>query len=139
MKTQATWRWVAPGLVYAVHDHQIAEHGGLDGIRDRGAVESALSKPENLALYAHPDAADLAAAYAFALVRNHGFVDGNKRTAWVMARLFLLDNLDHDWQFTFEPDEAISMMEALAAGQMDEKALAQWFRERIQKFPPHVS
>jgi len=136
MTSQATWRWVEPDLVYAVHDHQIAEHGGLDGIRDRGAVESALSKPENLALYAHPDAADLAAAYAFALARNHGFMDGNKRTAWVVARLFLLDN---GWQFTFEPEQAISMMESLAAGKVDETTLAQWFRERIQKFPPHVS
>jgi len=125
------WRWIEPTLVYAVHDHQIAEHGGLDGIRDQGAPESALVKPQNLALYAHPDAADLAAAYAFAIVRNHGFLDGNKRTAWVVARLFLLDN---GCQFTFDPDTAIAMMEQLAAGTVGEHELAQWFRENIQQF-----
>ena len=88
----AGWRWIDASLVYAIHDRQLAEHGGLDGIRDRGGVESALARPRNLAEYGEPDAAALAAAYAYGLLRNHGFADGNKRTAWVAARLFLADN-----------------------------------------------
>ena len=88
----ARWRWVEAGVAFAIHDFQIAEHGGSDGVRDGGAIESALMRPVNLALYAEPDAADLAASYAYGLARNHGFVDGNKRTVWVVARLFRADN-----------------------------------------------
>ncbi len=74
------WRWLNSTLIYAIHDRQLAEHGGPDGIRDKGLVESALARPQNLAAYESRDAADLAAAYAYGLARNHGFVDGNKRT-----------------------------------------------------------
>lgn len=122
------WRWVETSVAYAVHDRQLAEHGGLDGVRDRGAVESALARPRNLAAYEEPDAADLAAAYAFGLARNHGFADGNKRTAWVIARLFLADN---GYRLLFDPRDAVTTMEAVAAGSLDESALAAWFRERI--------
>jgi death-on-curing protein len=122
------WRWVGASIAYAVHDRQLAEHGGLDGVRDRGAVESALARPRNLAAYEEPDAADLAAAYAFGLARNHGFADGNKRTAWVVARLFLADD-GHRLQF--DRHDAVRTMEAVAAGSVDENALAAWFRERI--------
>ena len=76
-----TWRWINASLVYAIHDRLLAEHGGLDGIRDRGGVESALARPMNLAEYGEPDASALAAAYAYGLLRNHGFADGNKRLA----------------------------------------------------------
>ncbi|TWB19219.1 type II toxin-antitoxin system death-on-curing family toxin [Nitrospirillum bahiense] len=123
-----TWRWVNPSLVYAIHDRQLAEHGGLDGVRDRGAVESALARPQNLAAYGTPDAAALAAAYAFGLARNHGFADGNKRTAWVIARLFLADN-GHRLQF--DKLEAVKTMESVAGGTLGEEALADWFRQRL--------
>jgi death-on-curing protein len=122
------WRWVGASIAYAVHDRQLAEHGGLDGVRDRGAVESGLARPRNLAAYEEPDAADLAAAYTFGLARNHGFSDGNKRTAWVVARLFLADN---GYRLRFDRHDAVKTMEAVAAGSVDENALAAWFRERI--------
>lgn len=127
----ADWRWVGFDVVRAIHERQIDEHGGADGIRDLGAVESALARPINMASYAVPDAADLAAAYAFGLAKNHGFVDGNKRTGWVAARLFLADN---DFRIEFEPGDAIRTMEAVAAGSMGEADLAGWFRSRIS--PP---
>jgi death on curing protein len=98
------WRWVGLAAVHAIHDRQLAEHGGLPGVRDFGAIESALARPQNLAAYGEPDAADLAAAYAYGLARNHGFADGNKRTAWVVARVFLADNGYRLW---FEPTEAV--------------------------------
>ena len=122
------WRWVSDTVVFAIHDRQLFEHGGLSGIRDRGAIESALARPRNLAVYGDPDVADLAAAYAFGLARNHGFTDGNKRTAWVVARLFLADN---GCILTFDPANAVRTVEALAAGSLSEADLAIWFRERI--------
>jgi death-on-curing protein len=118
------WRWVSASIVYAVHDRQIVEHGGLDGVRDPGA----LARPVNLASYAHPDAADLAAAYAYGLTRNHGFADGNKRTAWIVARLFLADN---GYRFQFDKAEAVRTVESLAAGALSQDDLASWFRSRL--------
>ena len=126
----AGWRWVGVSVVLAIHDRQLAEHGGEDGIRDLGMVESALARPLNLASYEDPDAAALAAAYAWGLARNHGFIDGNKRTAWVAARLFLADN---GRNFEFEPLEAVRIMEGVAAGRIDEAALAGCFRSRLGK------
>jgi death-on-curing protein len=122
------WIWVAPDVAYAIHDRQIAEHGGAPGLRDRALVESALVRPINLAGYGSPDVADLAAAYAFGLARTHGFVDGNKRAAWVVARLFLRLN---GGNLAFNPVDAVKMMEQVAAGQVDEGRLAQWFRTGI--------
>ena len=122
------WRWVVADVAYAVHDRQLAEHGGLDGVRDRGAIESALARPQNLAAYGDPDAAAVAAAYAYGLLQNHGFADGNKRTAWVIARLFLADN---GYLLRFDPFEALRTVEAVAAGRLGEDQLAQWFRQRI--------
>jgi len=122
------WRWVRADLTYAIHDRQLAEHGGLDGVRDKGAVESALARPQNLDVYASADAAALAAAYAYGLARNHGFADGNKRTAWVVARLFLADN---GFLLKFDPADAVRTMEMVAAGALDEATLAEWFRQRI--------
>jgi len=122
------WRWVRADLAYAVHDRQLAEHGGLDGIRDKGAVKSALARPQNLEVYANADAAALAAAYAYGLARNQCFADGNKRTAWVVARLFLADN---GYRLKFEPADAVRIMEMVAAGALEEAAVAEWFRQRI--------
>jgi death-on-curing protein len=122
------WRWIAPTVLHAVHDRQLAEHGGADGIRDAGGLESALARPMNLAAYGTPDAADLAAAYAFGLARNHGFVDGNKRTAWIAARLFLAVN---DFSLRARADEIVPLMTAVATGALSEPDLAAWFRARL--------
>ena len=123
------WRWIDASLVYAIHDRLLAEHGGLDGIRDRGGVESALARPMNLAEYGAPDAAALAAAYAYGLLRNHGFADGNKRTAWVAARLFLADN---GCRLRFDRLEAVRVVVAAASGALSEAELAAWFRQHLE-------
>jgi death-on-curing protein len=122
------WRWVDPAVIAAVHDRQLAEHGGSEGLRDAGGIESALARPRNLALYGEPDAADLAAAYAHGIAKTHGFTDGNKRTAWIAARLFLADN---GYRLRFDPFDAIRIMEGVAAGSVTDAALAAWFRDRL--------
>lgn len=122
------WRWVSLNTVLAIHDRQIAEHGGLGGVRDLGLVESALARPENLDAYGEPDAADLAAAYLFGLANNHGFADGNKRTAWVVARLFLMDN---GLRLSFDRLDAIETVETVAGGKLKEAELAEWLRGRL--------
>ncbi|AOG01212.1 MAG: type II toxin-antitoxin system death-on-curing family toxin [Blastomonas fulva] len=122
------WVWLRHDVVLALHDEQIAEHGGLSGIRDLALVESALGRPLNLAAYGNPDAADLAAAYAFGLARNHPFSDGNKRTAAVVALTFLLLN---DVQFAITEAELVVMTLAVAAGDLSEDEVARWFRDHI--------
>lgn len=122
------WNWVALSVVLALHDRQLAEHGGLEGVRDQGALESALARPLNLAAYGEPDAADLAAAYAFGIARNHGFADGNKRSAWVVARLFLMAN---QVEVVFDKADALHMVLDLAAGRLTEEQVASWFRGHI--------
>lgn len=124
----APWRWVALPVVLAIHDRQVAEHGGASGVRDSGAIESALARPMNLAAYGDPDATELVAAYVFGLARNHGFVDGNKRMAWVAARVFLVDNSRN---LEFDPFDAIRIMEGVAGGETSESELAGWFRSRL--------
>ena len=120
--------WVTRHIAEAVHDRQLAEHGGGIGIRDVGMLESALARPQNLLHYGEPDLAAMAAAYAFGIARNHPFVDGNKRTAWVAARLFLRLN---DGQLSFDKAEATVMMQQLAAGELTEVQIAAWFRKRL--------
>ena len=124
------WRWVRPDVVYAVHEFQLARHGGLDGLRDQNAVESAITRPEQVHRSGNPppDATQLAGAYAFGLARNHGFSDGNKLTAWVVASVFLADK---GLSLRFSPIDAIRVMEAVAGGSMDETQLAHWFRLRM--------
>ena len=117
-----------PAVIIAIHDRQLAEHGGSEGVRDAGGIESALARPVNAANYGAPDAADLAAAYAYGLAKNHGFVDGNKRIAWIAARLFLADN---GYRLSFDPIDAIRIMESVAGGIVTEADLAAWFRERL--------
>ncbi len=124
----APWRWVSDAIVFAVHDRQIAEHGGLDGVRDEGAILSALNRPVQIANYEDPDAARLAAAYAYGIARNHGFLDGNKRTAWVIARLFLADNGE---VLRFDRMDAVRLMEGVAAGRIRETELAEWLRAHL--------
>jgi len=124
------WRWVREDVVYAIHDSQLAEHGGPEGVRDAGALESALARPRNLAAYERPDAAALAAAYAYGLARNHPFADSNKRTAWVVARVFLAIN---GYPVEFDPPDAVRTVEALAAGTFSETEFASLFRQRVRK------
>ena len=120
--------WLDTRDATAVHDRQLAEHGGGVGLRDAGLLESALTRPVNRWNYGEDDPAELAAAYAFGVARNHPFIDGNKRTAWVLARLFLAVN-GHKLAFTSE--DAIRMMLALAAGELEEDGVSVWFRERL--------
>ena len=122
--------WLDDRIARAVHDEQLAEHGGGSGLRDEGALLSALARANNLAAYGDPDAAALAAAYAFGVARNHPFVDGNKRTAWVLARLFLELN---GFELEFGRADAVVRMLALAAGELGEDELALWFREHIRE------
>ncbi len=116
--------------VFAVHDKQLAVHGGLDGIRNLNAVESALEREKNIDAYGNPppDVADLAAAYIYGIATGHGFNDGNKRTAWVIGRLFLMIN---NQTLVFNQVDAINFMMAVAAGTMSEPQAAQWIRQRL--------
>lgn len=122
--------WVHEAVALAVHDRQLSEHGGGIGVRDAGGLDSALARPRNRWEYGEDDRAVLAAAYAFGIARNHPFVDGNKRTAWVVANLFLDLNGS---ELAFEETDAIGTVERLAAGELSEEDLADWFRERLVK------
>ena len=118
-------RFLSAELAQAVHDRQLAEHGGLGGVKDAGLLDSAIARPLNKHSYGEEDLCSLAAAYAFGIARNHPFADGNKRTAWVMARLFLRLN---DITLAFDKVDAVRVMLALAAGELTEEAMAAWFR-----------
>lgn len=123
------WIWVAPAVAIAAHAEQLAEHGGGEGVRDLGALESAMARPQNLALYGQPDAAALAAAYAFGIARNHPFVDGNKRTAAVVSETFLMLN---GFQLVAGDAELAVAFVELAAGELSEVEMAEWFQEFIR-------
>lgn len=125
------WIWTVDSVVRAVHEAQLAEHGGIAGIRDEGLLSSALARPQNQAAYGEdPDAVDLAAAYAFGIARNHPFLDGNKRTAFVVMELLI--NLN-GWILEAEDPECISTMESLAAGDLSENDYAAWLRLRVTR------
>ena len=120
------WRWLAKDVILAIHDEQLAEHGGRPGLRDMGLLESALARPVNRAAHARTSVFDLAAAYAFGIVRNHPFFDGNKRVAFVAAALFLVE---HDLEVTASDDAVVASMLSLADGSMDEGGFALWLRD----------
>ena len=120
--------WLSLDLALDIHDRQLAEHGGPTGVRDQGMLESALARPLNQWTYGEDDLCALAAAYAYGIARNHPFADGNKRTAWVFARLFLRLN---GQALSFAPREAIDIVLALAAGELSEDELADWFRQHL--------
>jgi len=124
----AGWNWVSREAAVAAHREQLAEHGGGEGIRDEGLFESAMARPQNRAAYSEPDAAELAANYAFGLARNHPFIDGNKRTALVVSELFLAKN---GLSIESTDAETLAIFLDLAAGELTEDELADWFRERI--------
>lgn len=120
-----SWVWIDAAVVRAVHDEQLAEHGGAAGLRDAGMLESALARPQQLAVYGEPDLAALAAAYGFGLARNHAFVDGNKRTAFVAVELFLgLNGCD----LIADDADCVMTMLRLASGEIDEPEFATWVR-----------
>jgi death on curing protein len=122
--------WVREDVVLALHLRQLAEHGGGEGIRDEGLLRSALARPQNLLAYGDPppDLASLAAAYAHGIARNHPFVDGNKRTALVVARLFLLLN---GVNLVATQEEKYLTFLKLAAGELSEEELTNWVRAHI--------
>ena len=123
--------WLFEETVTAIHHRQVAEHGGGEGLRDEALLSSALARPQNLFAYGEPrpDLASLAAAYAYGIARNHPFVDGNKRTALVTARTFLiLNGVDLD---ATQDDKVLTFLN-LAEGVISEEELADWIRRRIQ-------
>ena len=124
------WIWVDSADVAAYHAELIAEHGGSAGLRDRGLLESALARPHNLAAYGEPSVFDLAASYAAGIAKNHPFVDGNKRTAFVASVTFLELN---GWQFVAtEEATAVAFLE-LAGGKMTELELSRWLEASSRK------
>jgi death-on-curing protein len=118
-------QWIDLSVVLAIHEQQIAEHGGSLGIRDLGMIESALGRPQNLLLYNDPDIFDLAAVYGYGLAQNHGFIDGNKRTAYVVTRLFLILN---GYDISASALEKVITFEKVGKGEIDQAALASWLR-----------
>ena len=127
--SKTRWTWIATEVLYAVHEEQLAEHGGLAGLRDANALESAVARAEQLAHYGEPDAADLAAAYGFGIARNHPFSDGNKRTAFVAVELFLALN---GFELVASDADCVTTMLELAAGDLAENAFAEWIRTHTQ-------
>ncbi|MHA6769352.1 type II toxin-antitoxin system death-on-curing family toxin [Sphingobium ummariense] len=126
---QDDWVWVTPAVALAAHAEQIAEHGGGgDALRDHGLFESAMARPQQLVHYGDPDAAALAAAYAYGLARNHPFVDGNKRIAAVVSETFLLLN---GFRLAASDAELVVAFLDLAAGTLSDDELADWFREHL--------
>lgn len=121
--------WINPRVLRAIHEEQLAEHGGAPGVRDEGLLESALARPQQLAAYGQPDIADLAAAYGYGIARNHPFVDGNKRTAFVAVELFLALN-----QLALTADDSFCLLTtlALAAGELSEADFAAWVRAHCE-------
>ena len=121
------WVWLNRAVIIAIHEVQLAEHGGGTGVRDAGLLDSALGKPQQLNNYGEPppEAAALAASYGYGISRNHPFIDGNKRTGYVAAELFLRLN---GWRLTADDASCVVTMLAVAAGDITEEAFAAWLR-----------
>jgi death-on-curing protein len=124
------WKWVVEDVALAIHDEQLAEHGGASGLRDLGLLQSTLARPQHLAAYGKADASALAAAYMYGLVRNHPFVDGNKRTGLVLAELFLALN---GYELEAMDTECVSVTLGVADGSMTEAGLVAWLRGKVAK------
>jgi death-on-curing protein len=123
-------RWIDRHALVLLHAESLAEHGGSSGLRDEGLLESALARPLNLAAYGNPDFAELAAAYGMGLARNHPFVDGNKRAAFLAVGLFLTLN---GYRLHAAQVDATMTMLAVATGDIDEPAFAAWIRDHSRK------
>jgi death-on-curing protein len=122
--------WLTAEMVIAIHDEQLAVHGGASGIRDAGALESALDRPRNKWAYEQAELPALAAAYAYGMAKNHPFVDGNKRTALLALYTFLGIN---DIDFIVPEADAAAMILSLAAGEVSEDSLTRWIRDNWPK------
>ncbi len=127
-----SWKWINQQALVTLHDMSLAEHGGAAGVRDQGLFESALARPENLAAYGQPDYAELAASYGVGLAKNHPFVDGNKRVAFLATGLFLRKN---GFRLVATQADATLTILAVAAGDMDESAFAAWIRAHSSAIP----
>ncbi|MDD3934930.1 type II toxin-antitoxin system death-on-curing family toxin [Rhodoferax sp.] len=127
------WIWIERAVILAIHDMQLAEHGGGSGVRDDNLLESAMARPINLAAYGNPDAAALAAAYGYGLSRNDAFIDGNKRTGFVAAELFLRLN---GYQLVADDADCVLTMLAVASDDLSEDAFADWLRAHIPRRTP---
>lgn len=123
-------RWITYDQAVAIHSRQLRRYGGAPGLRDEGALRSALDRPINKWQYEQAAFPELAAAYAFGLAKNHAFVDGNKRIAFIAMMTFLRRN-----GMRFAPDQAQAtrMMFALAAGEVSEQSLTRWIADNIEK------
>lgn len=124
-----TIHWVDEAVVLALHEEHLAEHGGATGLRERGLLQSALTRPLHLAAYENSDLAALAAAYTYGVARNHPFLDGNKRTAFTVMELFL--NLN-GLELTADDSSCVAIMRKLAQGTLTENRLTDWLREWTQ-------
>lgn len=122
-------RWLPKDLILQVHNRQLAEHGGGAGVRDEGLLESALARPQNAFAYGESDMAALAGAYAFGIAKNHPFIDGNKRTAFVACELFLAAN---GYDLVASDEECLAMMLGLTASEVSESEFAAWLRDNVQ-------
>jgi death on curing protein len=129
MNESQFWQWIDKSVLLILHDESLAEHGGGVGIRDDGLLDSALARPLNTQAYGTPDIAELAAAYGFGLAKNHPFVDGNKRAAFLAVGLFLYLN---GYRLTANQADATRAVLALAAGDIGEAQFAQWIRDNIR-------
>ena len=127
------WDWVSVDDAILAHQHSIANYGGSDGVRDAGGLEGALAYPQNLAAYGDPGLAELAAGYLFAVAKNHAFVDGNKRTAWTLMRLFVALN---GGRLEYERLEAVRFVEGVAGGTIDYDGARAWIAARLREGDP---
>lgn len=123
-----SYRWISKRTILSIHNEQLAQHGGLAGVRDEGLLDSAMARPQNLKAYENASLAQCAAAYAFGITRNHPFNDGNKRTGFVTAVTFLLLN-NHYIGAT--ESEVFLTITKLAEGNLSEEVLRKWFEEVI--------
>ncbi len=130
MTSPVQWRWVSRKLLETLHNESLAIHGGAPGLRDDGLLESALARPQQLAHDGEPDCAALAVSYGFGLAKNHAFIDGNKRAAFLCIGLFLRLN---GYRLTATQVDATVTILALAAGEISEEALAAWIRAKSKK------
>lgn len=126
------WKWIDRQVLLLLHDESLSEHGGASGLRDEGLLDSALARPLNLALYEKPDIASLAASYGVGLAKNHPFMDGNKRAAFLAVGLFLGLN---GYRLHATQAEATLTVLAVAAGEMNEVEFAHWIRSHIKPRP----
>lgn len=123
-----TWRWIDKQALLLLHGESLAEHGGGEGLRDEGLLDSALARPLNLLAYGEPDVADLAASYAMGVAKNHPFVDGNKRAAFLTVGIFLYLN---GYRLSTTQADATVIVLALAAGDITEEQFAAWLRAKM--------